>query len=45
MLWIRYLFLFTSLFEGSVKYDVVAKKLTIEGISGYVFWCAINSVL
>ena len=45
MLWIRCLFLFTSLFDGSVKYDVVAKKLTIAGISGYVFWCAINSVL
>ena len=43
MLWIRFLFLFTSLFDGSVKYDVVAKKLTIAGISGYVFWCAINS--
>ena len=38
-------FLFTSLFDGSVKYDVVAKKLTIAGNSGYVFWCAINSVL
>ena len=35
MLWIRCLFLFTSLFDGSVKYDVVAKKLTIAGISGY----------
>ena len=45
MLWIRCLFLFTSLFDGSVKYDVVAKKLTIAGISGYVFWCAINPVL
>ena len=45
MLWIRCLFLFTSLFDGSVKYYVVAKKLTIAGISGYVFWCAINSVL
>ena len=45
MLWIRCLFPFTSLFDGSVKYDVVAKKLTIAGISGYVFWCAINSVL
>ena len=43
MLWIRCVFLFTSLFDGSVKYDVVAKKLT--GISGYWFWCAINSVL
>ena len=32
MLWIRFLFLFTSLFDGSVKYDVVAKKLTIAGI-------------
>ena len=31
--------------HGSVKYDVVAKKLTIAGISGYVFWWAINSVL
>ena len=45
MLWIRCLFLFTSLFDGSVKYDMVAKKLTIAGISGYVFRCAINSVL
>ena len=34
-----------SLLDGSVKYDVVVKKLTIAGISGYVFWCAINSVL
>ena len=36
-MWIRCLFLFTSLFDGSVKYDVVAKKLT--GISGYVLVC------
>ena len=28
-----------------VCFCVVAKKLTIAGISGYVFWCAINSVL